>query len=447
MSDTTNDTFRIDRLTLKNFRCFEEKTIDFHPRFNVLIGDNGSGKTAVLRGLAVAFRPYVFWVTDGKIAGEVGTAQDIRAVMYQSAASGAVHAEPQECEVAGGAVFRGGQAHWRVLLNEGERSTMESVSQPPADHGWADLGAEARRGKDVTLPIAAYYRAERLWAQTEVQDVAVLTPRSRLDGYANWAAPAAALGDVFAWLRTSRLVALEEQRGDPGLAALDGGIRDALGNSTPIAGVEWSVKFGQPLVRFREGRGTELLPFAHLSHGWATTLALVADVVRRCAGLNPHLGADAARETPGVVLVDEIDLHLHPSWQRHVVDDLKRAFPKVQFIVTTHSPIIVQSLRPGELIKLDGEVRDEYADKSVEDVLEAAMGVDEPYRSERYQRMARAARQYQRLLRRGESAKPEEREKLRRQLDELIAPFSDNIAYYAFLEAEREAAGLGDGDS
>ncbi|NJO00766.1 MAG: AAA family ATPase [Bacteroidia bacterium] len=72
---------------------------------------------------------------------------------------------------------------------------------------------------------------------------------------------------------------------------------------------------------------------------------MVADIAFRCAVLNPHFREEAARLTTGIVLVDELDLHLHPSWQKKVVSHLKSTFPKIQFIVTTHSPLILSTVQ------------------------------------------------------------------------------------------------------
>ena len=71
--------------------------------------------------------------------------------------------------------------------------------------------------------------------------------------------------------------------------------------------------------------------------------------------LNPGLGLKAATETPGVVLIDEIDLHLHPRWQRSIMADLRRVFPKIQFIATTHSPIIISAAKDAKIIQLDAD--------------------------------------------------------------------------------------------
>ena len=97
-------------------------------------------------------------------------------------------------------------------------------------------------------------------------------------------------------------------------------------------------------------------------------LGLAADIGYRAAVLNPHLQRDASKLTPGIVLIDEIDLHLHPKGQRRVTDDLRRTFPNMQFIAGTHSPFIIQSLRQGELIDLAKGPTGEYANRSIEDM-------------------------------------------------------------------------------
>jgi len=70
-------------------------------------------------------------------------------------------------------------------------------------------------------------------------------------------------------------------------------------------------------------------------------VAIAADIAWRCAQLNPFHGREAARLTEGVVLIDEIELHLHPAWQRRVIGDLRRAFPRIQFVATTHSAQVI----------------------------------------------------------------------------------------------------------
>jgi predicted ATP-binding protein involved in virulence len=86
-------------------------------------------------------------------------------------------------------------------------------------------------------------------------------------------------------------------------------------------------------------------PLSRLSDGLRTTIGLVADLALRAVQLNPHLGENAARETEGIVMIDEVDMHLHPQWQQMILPDLMRTFPKVQFIVTTHSPQVLSTVK------------------------------------------------------------------------------------------------------
>ena len=201
----------------------------------------------------------------------------------------------------------------------------------------------------------------------------------------------------------------------------------------------------------------QLFSFDNLSDGYRNMLAIVADIAHRAGRLNPQLMDKAATETPGIVLIDEVDLHLHPKWQRRVLNDLRTAFPKVQFIVTTHSPFIIQSLKPGEVLDLNSEqplVRDyetaspapekSFSDRSIEDIAEDIMGIPVPSRSQRLQEMHDIALQYYELLGKAEGATEVEKAELKEKLDELSAPFSENVAYHAFLERKRLKAGLGE---
>ena len=88
-----------------------------------------------------------------------------------------------------------------------------------------------------------------------------------------------------------------------------------------------------------------VIPVAKLSDGERGMLALVFDLTRRLAQANPNLD-DPAAEGVGVVLIDEIDLHLHPEWQRTIVTNLPETFPRLQFIATTHSPQVIGEVLP-----------------------------------------------------------------------------------------------------
>ena len=117
-----------------------------------------------------------------------------------------------------------------------------------------------------------------------------------------------------------------------------------------------------------------------------------------------------------------------------------------RIIATTHSPFVIQALKPGELINLDPDELGEYADKSIEDIAENVMGVDLPQKSERYRKMMATAEEYYRLLR-TPGALPSDIEAAEQQLNMLSEPFSDDPAFQALLKIEREIRPSGGGDA
>ncbi len=130
-------------------------------------------------------------------------------------------------------------------------------------------------------------------------------------------------------------------------------------------------------------------------------------------------------------MIDELDLSLHPAWQRRMINTLMRIFPKVQFICASHSPFIVQSLKEGQLISMDGSVEEEYSGQSIEDIAEDIMGVENPQYSDEKQKMYLLAEQYFAKL--NQAADRNSLETVKRELDYLTARFAENPAYYAFL--------------
>ena len=197
-------------------------------------------------------------------------------------------------------------------------------------------------------------------------------------------------------------------------------------------------------LRLLVDKDGEALDLSQLSDGERSFLAMICDLGRRLALANPLL--DNPLHGAGVVLIDELELHLHPKWQREVPEKLRRTFPNIQFIATTHSPFVIQALRPGELIDLDPKESGEYADRSIEDIAESVMGVKLPQKSERYLKMMDAAKEYFSLLR-ASSGNPAKLAAAEQHLDELSVPFSDDPAFQALLKLERETLSGGGQDA
>jgi predicted ATP-binding protein involved in virulence len=427
---------RIHQLNLINFRNFEIQSLEFADQFNVLIGDNGTGKSALLDALAVAVGS--LFLRFREVSARSIRPDDVRYVAYGYGHGVSVERQYPavvECTVSLNdrvISYRRSLESLRGRTTEKDAKEMTYISE--------ELQERVSSGEDVQLPLIAYYGTGRLWQQrqTEIE----YKRGSRFEGYDKCLDPASNEKSLLEWFKHHEMINLQQQqKGVADSPNVLEAARTAIANCVE----DWTEVYFDLSEDTLMGIDTEKetnLPFRMLSDGVRNMLAMVGDIAHRAAVLNPFMQAEAANQISGVVLIDEIDLHLHPKWQRHIVADLRRTFPNIQFIVTTHSPFIIQSLRPDELIDLNVEDRPEaeYQKSSIEDIVEQVMGVDMPSRSQRYQKMIEVAEEYYKVLEDVETADTDQVEDIKLRLDELIEPFSDDAAYQAFLNMERTAA-------
>lgn len=135
-------------------------------------------------------------------------------------------------------------------------------------------------------------------------------------------------------------------------------------------------------VAYRDDAGNIMrMPINQLSDGYKSTISLVADIAYRMAVLNPQLLGDVCLQTDGIVLIDEVDLHLHPARQQQILKDLSTIFPKVQFIVTTHAPAVISSAEQENVRVLNNWEVDlpaaETFGRDTNGMLRSVMGVSE----------------------------------------------------------------------
>ena len=303
-----------------------------------------------------------------------------------------------------------------------ERVGGKTTSKDAADLRLVSKAIQKHASSNVptTFPLVSYYGTGRMWRQKRSsRNPTKSEARGRLRGYVAALDPASDIKSLNRWLRSADWTEENKNRKVSGARAIKAAV---LACMTEFDDLRFDVEFGEMALVKRGGEGERRrwMPFHELSDGYRNLLGMVADIAYRAAVLNPHLGDDAAAETPGLILIDEIDLHLHPTWQRRVVDDLRRALPRVQFIASSHSPFIIQSLRPGELINLDTDARAEYANQSIEDIAQDVMGVEQPARSKVFLEKEEAASQYLLLSRSLPDAQPDEREGIEHRMAALL---------------------------
>ncbi|MCA9200011.1 MAG: AAA family ATPase [Planctomycetales bacterium] len=423
---------RIDHLQLANFRCFSDKTFSFGSTFNLIVGENGQGKTAVLEGLALAAgRILHHFPLQG--VGLI-TDEQVRRVFHTSGQTLTV--EPQFPVVikATGAIS-GEEGLWTIQRKSGQATDNSKA-------GWLHLRSQElqKQVQDASanslLPVISYYGTERLWLQTNGRTaINTLGPDSRFAGYHECLNTASSHPRLLEWFKTQELIALQRSATIPVLEAC----RQAIVRCVPGATrVYFDVAYDQLILMF----GDKGVPFDYLSDGYRNILAMVADLAVKCATLNPHLEANASAESVGIVLIDEIDLHLHPKWHRRVISDLVATFPQLQFVATTHSPFVIQSLpllAGVQLINLDDPSNRDVSNKSIEDIAEQIQGISLPQRSQRHVDLMQQAAKYFEMLDRGSKASADEKELARTELEKLALPYSDDPAYHALIKMKQLA--------
>ena len=133
------------------------------------------------------------------------------------------------------------------------------------------------------------------------------------------------------------------------------------------------ISYSQQIGDIVYSEAGQSMPISLLSAGYQSLLWMTMNLAYRMALLNPEAGENMAH-IPGIVLIDELDMHLHPKWQWNVIKALEETFPNIQFIVATHSPIIISSCKNENLILIKENQKINYLPNaygySVEDVLE-----------------------------------------------------------------------------
>ncbi len=414
-------------LILANYRPFRDERIEFSERVTVIAGVNGRGKSAILDGLSLLLSRLLPQVTPAKGGYKYLRPQDVHHVV------GAL-------KLSLSASFENIPVDFSIDYDPGIGQRPTKLL-PQLKREIRQIYGDPQQAGD-TAPIAVYYTTDRASYRLPKRLITSLDQTQR----------AAYHGALFNrqidfrdFMSRYRIWVTSIGRGeDHGhknqrtLSAIDQAVREFL----PGFG---SVRVKADPLRLLVSKNGTQLDLTQLSDGERSLLAIMIDLCRRLVLANPKL--EDPLQGMGVVLIDEIELHLHPQWQRVVVEKLRRTFPKIQFILTTHSPFVIQTLRQGEL-RLLGEGLDEdvlqdpgeYANRGLEEVATKVMGIEEPNIVPRYTQMLDAAREYYQLL---ETAQPEDQAQLaelKNRLDQLIEPFSDEPAYRAFLEVQRVAA-------
>lgn len=367
----------IKEMTLQNFRCFETGKIKFNDRFNLIVGNNGSGKTAIIEAVSIGMSSFLTGITnleskhrrnirdyDVRIqANEVGELTEFEKIY------------PVKLEFDFDFMDQL-ISHERILIS-GKGRTKFGSNDDRIKEITTEINDIFNKGLKEILPAFAYHGTGRLWASGSrwKKDSGF---GNRVFGYQYCLEPKSNEKQYLRWIKEMRRYEIDEGVKSIELGAVFKAAEIFMGEGTKIS---YRLKTDELTVVLSDQRA---MPFDKLSDGYKNALGVVFDTAFRMVKLNPWLKEKAVTETPGIILIDEIDLYLHPSWQKRIVSDFKRTFPKMQIIATTHAPIVISSCEENELIILE-EDADEIIVKQpdrapkgwlTEDILEEVMQVN-----------------------------------------------------------------------
>lgn len=359
---------KITRLSLDNVRAFEEAEFTFNPGFNLIIGINGAGKSTALDAIRfcgshllpalqmMPFKPFGFGIDDihraarfAEAALHVSFGDEADAFVRLREWREQVAAEqPENVEHLRREILE--TARPRDRLRNQLRELQETVSLlEPVFFYPSRSELKARASGQAGAPLMIHYSTARSMMNEQAERKSAANAGQL--GYVNaLQSNALSLRQFADWMRAQIELASER----PASRHLVDGIGMALGRFLP--GYSNLRPSAESASRVEIDVNGTTLDVRQLSDGERSVLALVLDIAKRLAQANPHLH-DPLTSARAVILIDEIDLHLHPQWQRKVVGNLEKTFPNCQFVATTHSPQVIGEV-PHDKIQMikDGRV-------------------------------------------------------------------------------------------
>jgi predicted ATP-binding protein involved in virulence len=349
----------INNLKLYHFKNFEHLEVEPQPGVNLFVGSNGSGKTSILEAIRVAlggfFEKYSKLTDNRLILHEQvmitdGLRNDYSQIQAQSTSISGI---------------------WGREYSTRTNSNDKKTAQPVSSFGEILLTKIKTVEDRSMVPLIAYYSTQRLFKGKERSVKNIFDPAlGRHNGYLSCLEENTIKPLLKDWLEKAVVLRASKQ------------IQEIETTDLILSNIEDAIKI---MVRelyalppqfvlkiypdsfhdnelFLAFNGQNALPLENYSDGFKNLSYLIIDLVWRASQLHPWLTLEnLSNSITGIVLIDEIDLHLHPKWQGKAIDLLQKLFPKVQFFITTHSPTVVANFENGSLYIIDQNHVNKYS--------------------------------------------------------------------------------------
>ncbi len=387
---------RIEELHLQNFRGFRELKLTLPPDLAVFIGSNGSGKSSILDSIAVILSQFVSILqktSKKKLEFDISADDiNINAEITHNKINLVIDSETKII--------------WEILTHKHKKYRLKSSVYKHKINNYAvQIIKNLNNQPDLSLPILIYYQTNRILINSaSIKDITkdkteATSINNQIDAYKTaFSKNVNDFRDFLYWFKEQEEyeneVRLREDNNfrNPNLQIVRKALEKFLEgfpntefsdlhivrvSSNKESGIRQLIK--PSLVIKKNGKNFKL---DQLSDGEKTLLMLVVDIARRLAILNPSITnpSELLEKGTGIILIDEIDLHLHPQWQRIVIPSFRKTFPNCQFIVTTHSPQVLSGVNRENVFILEDsaivELTPHTFGRDSNSILSEVMGVE-----------------------------------------------------------------------
>ena len=340
------------RVTINNFRCYDSISIDFRRGINLLIGDNSVGKTSLLRACNLVMNSFFSGYSDENTTWKSADNDDFRntgiAELPVEISFNFGSWDFQKIESSSGSIIEldlDGEYKIEKKSTKNSRNlvtgltALKEYASLLQKHSHEIVDGEIRQNH--ALPLYACFSTEDIHTvrKFDKNKFKKHQPKPSFGYFESYDCK----GLMECWVK--RLLVLKEaKRGGDEISIVRNAIIDALGSNgcNIIDDIDIRHNDGQVYFHFVDGRESK---FELLSDGYRRLVNIVMDIAFRCALLNKVMyGDEAYKQTYGTVIIDEIDEHLHPELQVRILKALHNTFPKIQFIVSTHAPLVMSSV-------------------------------------------------------------------------------------------------------
>jgi predicted ATP-binding protein involved in virulence len=364
-----NEKMFLKSISITNFRGIKTLEIPFQKGTNLLIGDNGVGKTTILEGIAVGMEG-LFTSVPGVRASKIS--QDdyrIEKERISDASSQVIYHNPSI----------------KMLFDiEGEEEDCVREERfgnnRATTHTTGSACSYLREATNVLesqLPLLSYMGISRVTTarRSDYGKKLKNEMNDRRCGYIGCLNTTPDKNSILEWVKKMSYQSVLKEKTVNELMFFQTVISKLMKKMSDLPEepkIFFSAAFDDIVYQSEDND----LPIGLLSAGYQSILWMTMDFAFRLALLNPTM--TNPHDATGIVLIDEIDMHLHPKWQWNILDALESTFPNVQFIIATHAPIVISSCKNGTLLTIDEnhhiEVSNGVYGYAVQDVIEYTQG-------------------------------------------------------------------------